>query len=140
MKWEKAEAKRREAHAKRTPDQIRQSLVDLEWIRDGGSQDGVSLGTLLAVAMSGRDSFDMAKIDAEIAAEEALLDAEYKRQFPNGPELLFSAKTDNPDDMELLKKVFGREALEHAFGPDGGGIAEVEQNAAEARAAQSARR
>jgi hypothetical protein len=43
---------------------------------------------------------------------------------------IFSADRDNPDDMEALRRVVGREAIEHAFGPEGGGIAEVEYNAA----------
>ena len=43
---------------------------------------------------------------------------------------IFSADRDNPEDMEALRRVVGREAIEHAFGPDGGGIAEVEYNAA----------
>jgi len=32
--------------------------------------------------------------------------------------------------MEALRRVAGREALERAFGPDGGGMAEIEYNAA----------
>ena len=43
---------------------------------------------------------------------------------------IFSADRDNPEDMEALRRVIGREAIEHAFGPEGGGIAEVEYNAA----------
>ena len=43
---------------------------------------------------------------------------------------IFSADRDNPQDMEALRRVVGREAIEHAFGPEGGGIAEVEYNAA----------
>ena len=43
---------------------------------------------------------------------------------------MFTADINDPGDMELLKEVFGREALEHAFGPDGGGMPEIEQAAA----------
>jgi len=43
---------------------------------------------------------------------------------------IFSADRNDPDDMDALRRVVGREAIEHAFGPDGGGIAEVEYNAA----------
>ena len=43
---------------------------------------------------------------------------------------IFSADRDNPEDMDALRRVVGREAIEHAFGPEGGGIAEVEYNAA----------
>jgi hypothetical protein len=60
------------------------------------------------------------------------------RSGPDGlPQPLFTAMTDNPDDMELLKSVAGREALEHAFGPGGGGLAEIEERAAEARVIQA---
>ncbi len=47
-----------------------------------------------------------------------------------GPQPLFTAKADSPEDMKLLKDVFGKDALEHAFGPDGEGMAEIERNAA----------
>ena len=43
---------------------------------------------------------------------------------------IFTADRNNPEDMAALRRVFGREALEHAFGPDGDGMAEVEYNAA----------
>lgn len=49
---------------------------------------------------------------------------------PEMPEPLFTARLDNPHDMKLLKSFAGREALEHAFGPDGGGMQEVERGAA----------
>jgi len=53
------------------------------------------------------------------------LDEEYERQFPNGPEPIFTAHRDNPQEMELLNTVFGREALERAFGESGGGMQEI---------------
>ena len=56
------------------------------------------------------------------------------------PEPLFSADVNDPGDMELLKEVFGREAIEHAFGPDGGGMQEIEQAAAMARFKQAMRK
>ncbi len=43
---------------------------------------------------------------------------------------IFSADLENPDDVALLKETFGVEALDHAFGPDGEGMREVERNAA----------
>jgi hypothetical protein len=43
---------------------------------------------------------------------------------------IFTADRNDPEDMEALRRVVGREALERAFGPGGGGIAEVEYNAA----------
>ena len=48
----------------------------------------------------------------------------------NGPQPIFTAKPDSPEDMESLKKVFGADALEHAFGPDGDGMREIETGAA----------
>ena len=44
------------------------------------------------------------------------------------PQPIFSAKTDNPHDMQLMKTYFGKEALERAFGPEGGGQQEIERN------------
>lgn len=64
------------------------------------------------------------------AAKRKALDEEYARQFPNGPEPIFTARRDNPEEMEALKRIVGREAVEKAFGPGGGGIAEIEANAA----------
>ena len=43
---------------------------------------------------------------------------------------IFTARRDNPEDMEALKRVFGKDALESAFGPGGGGMAEIEEHAA----------
>lgn len=67
------------------------------------------------------------------------LDAEYARQFPNGPQPIFTATLGNASDMALLKSVFGRGNLEAAFGPDGGGMERIEQQAGEARATQALR-
>ena len=46
------------------------------------------------------------------------------------PKPIFTAKADNPHDMKLLKRVFGKDALEQAFGKDGGGMTEINRNAA----------
>jgi hypothetical protein len=43
---------------------------------------------------------------------------------------IFTADRNDPEDMEALRRVVGREALEQAFGPGGGGMTEVEYNAA----------
>jgi hypothetical protein len=60
---------------------------------------------------------------------------------PDGlPQPIFEAQADNPHDLELLKRFLGREALEHAFGPEGGGIEEIEQGAAQARLIQALHR
>jgi len=59
-------------------------------------------------------------------------EVERKKDEEKQPEYhpIFSAKLDNPKDMKAVKKVFGKDALNHAFGPDGEGIAEIERNAA----------
>jgi hypothetical protein len=60
---------------------------------------------------------------------------------PDGlPKPIFEANPDNPEDMELLKFVVGREALEHAFGPGGGGMQEIHERAAEASILQLLRK
>lgn len=43
---------------------------------------------------------------------------------------IFTADRNDPEDMEALRRLFGAEALQKAFGPDGGGMAEIERNAA----------
>lgn len=70
------------------------------------------------------------------AALKPALDAEYARQFPDGPQPIFTARRDNPVDMALLKKVFGPEKLAEAFGPGGEGMAEIERNAEAAQRAK----
>jgi hypothetical protein len=73
------------------------------------------------------------------AAFQPALDAEYDRQFPNGPQPIFTARTGNTDDLALLKTVVSSGVLREAFGPDGGGIAEIDRRASEARLTQAAR-
>jgi len=58
--------------------------------------------------------------------EEA--DAEYKRQFPDGPKPIATFDMTNPAEVERARKTVGREAMEHAFGPDGGGVDEIINN------------
>jgi hypothetical protein len=43
---------------------------------------------------------------------------------------IFTADVNDPDDMAALRRVVGREALERAFSPGGGGVGEIEFNAA----------
>jgi hypothetical protein len=74
--------------------------------------------------------------DAERAKWEAERDAEYARQFPDGPTPIFAARTGNAKDQELLKRVFHADRLQEAFGPDGRGMAQIEEEAAKARAEQ----
>lgn len=52
-------------------------------------------------------------------------------------EPIFTARMDNENDLALLKQFLGRDALERAFGPGGGGIREVELNAAVASFVQA---
>lgn len=56
------------------------------------------------------------------------LDEEYNRQFPNGPEPIFTAKLEDKEQMDQAREVIGRKAIEKAFGPGGGGIDEVVAN------------
>lgn len=52
----------------------------------------------------------------------------YKAAFPDGAKPMATFKLDNPDDVAVFKTVFGREALEKAFGEGGGGMTEIEDN------------
>ena len=65
---------------------------------------------------------------------EAQIEANLKN-----PQPIFSADRNNPGDMQLLKDVFGKDALEQAFGPDGGGMEEINRNAAVASLTQELR-
>jgi len=44
-------------------------------------------------------------------------DVERKKDEQKPIKPIFSAKLDDPHDMKALKKVFGGNALNHAFGP-----------------------
>ena len=70
--------------------------------------------------------------------EQKKMETAIEAQLKN-PQPLFTAKLDNPGDMQLMKDYFGREALEQAFGPDGGGMQEIETNAAVASLIQTLR-
>ena len=63
----------------------------------------------------------------------------YEENFKN-PQPIFSADINDPQDIQLLKEVFGRDALEHAFGPDGGGMQQIEEAAAIASFKQAMRK
>ena len=54
-------------------------------------------------------------------------------------EPIFTAEIDNPNDLKLLDEFLGKDALEHAFGPDGDGMREVNRNAAVASFLQAVR-
>lgn len=139
-KWRKAEAERLAEKANRSPDQLRQAIRDNEWLRDGGSDDGVSLGAKLAVGMVGRDELDRDAITREIAADQALLDAAYEKAFPGGPKPIFSTDGKSPEDWAALRRICGPEALKAAFGEGGEGMVAIEKQAAVERALQGSRR
>lgn len=84
-------------------------------------------------AFLGLDALTEEEIEA---AFKPALDAEYDRQFPNGPQPIFTARTGNAMDMELLKHVAHADVLTSAFGDSGGGLEEIEDRAAEARSLQ----
>jgi len=42
---------------------------------------------------------------------------------------IFTARRDNPEEMQELKRVMGKDAIDHAFGPEGSGVQEIEFNA-----------
>lgn len=68
------------------------------------------------------------------AEKRRQLDAEYKRHVPNGPQPIFTADINDPAQVEEAKTVIGKEALEKAFGPGGGGVEEIERKCAEVMA------
>lgn len=130
-KYEKAEAERVERARKMSP---KAKLAEL--------QDPLLRAIVKAEgpAAEARHEALIASVQAAVEAGHATmqdaLDAEYARQFPNGPTPIFTARTDNPKDMALLRKVAGREAIESAFTAGGGGMCEVLANAEAARAEQ----
>lgn len=58
---------------------------------------------------------------------EGEADKAYRSAFPEGPKPLATFKFDNPDDMSALRSIFGADALKRTFGPDGGGLREIEE-------------
>ena len=64
------------------------------------------------------------------SAKKLEVDAEYARQFPDGPKPFFTARRDKPEELDAMRRVVGAEALEKAFGPGGRGMEEVLENAA----------
>lgn len=60
---------------------------------------------------------------------ESEADKAYKRAFPDDPTPIASFPN-TPEGMAAARQAIGREAIEKAFGPDGGGIAEIIQNIA----------
>ena len=59
---------------------------------------------------------------------EAEADRAYKRDFRDGPKPIATFDMTTPEGVEAARKAIGREAMEQAFGPGGGGIAEILEN------------
>lgn len=57
-------------------------------------------------------------------------DEERRQHGERKSQPIFTARTNDPEDMAALRRLLGREALERAFAPGGGGVAELECNAA----------
>ena len=55
---------------------------------------------------------------------------EQQRAEERAREPIFVANPDDPHDIELLREFLGRKAVERAFAAGGGGIHEIEFNAA----------
>lgn len=64
---------------------------------------------------------------------------ERERNAPKFGVPIFTAKLDDPHDMELLKRVIGKDAVEKAFSPGGGGVDAIEREAAIASFLQAVR-
>lgn len=59
---------------------------------------------------------------------EVEFDKAYKRAFPDGPKPIATFRLDTPEGAENARQVLGVEALQKAFGPGGGGMAEFMAN------------
>ena len=67
-------------------------------------------------------------------------DEAWRRYEKRIKEPIFTADRSNPADMEALNRVFGADALIEALGPGGGGMREIEYNAAVESLAQAIRK
>lgn len=94
------------------------------------------LESLIGTMIGSQEEFNTmeAEAHAEIEAKfKPELDAEYARQFPDGPTPMFAARLGNPGEMSILKQVFNATALQSAFGAGGRGMAEIEENLKKAK-------
>lgn len=57
-------------------------------------------------------------------------DAEREAAVERARQPIFTADRDDPEDIKQLRRVIGAEALGQAFGPGGGGVGEINRNAA----------
>ena len=48
--------------------------------------------------------------------------------FPDGPKPIATFKPGDPRELERMKKAIGKDALDKAFGPNGGGVSEIIDN------------
>ncbi len=55
-------------------------------------------------------------------------DKAYRKAFPDGPKPIATFDTTTPEGVSAARKAIGREALEHAFGDEGDGVAEIVRN------------
>lgn len=115
----------------RAPDvrDLRDAVVQAEFER--GMTPGIR-----AISPSRIDALTESEVES---AFKPLLDAEYDRQFTNGPEPMLTIKTSDPASMDLLKSVMHIDVLKEAFGPGGRGMADIEERAAKAREIQASR-
>lgn len=67
-------------------------------------------------------------------------DGERKKASEKGPVPMFVAQYDDPEDMEVLKRIFSADAVTAAFSPGGGGLKALEQEAAIASFFQAVRK
>ena len=121
-KWEKKSAAEMERRAKQDPRDRLRELQD-PFLR-------------MIVAQHGQHALDA--LDAEISEAQAACDAEYNRQFPDGPKPILVIKTDDPKDMTYLVPAISDGALQQAFGPGGGGTGEVLRGIEEAKSRRDA--
>lgn len=67
-------------------------------------------------------------------------DDERRKAEERARQPIFTADRNDPEDMALFREYFGAEALQKAFGPDGGGMAEIHENALIANIRQTLRK
>lgn len=54
-------------------------------------------------------------------------EAAYAAAFPNGLQPIATFRLDDPASVEKARAILGPDNLTHVFGPDGGGIAELDE-------------
>jgi hypothetical protein len=64
---------------------------------------------------------------------ESEADKAYKAAFPNGPQPIATFDMTTPEGVAAARAAIGPDALRTAFGPGGGGIAEVLGNIAKGK-------